>query len=66
MLDFFVAVINTPDNNLMRGFTPKMVGFVSGSLVIEKVMAKGHSENSNSQDTNRKGIETSAFFQSHL
>lgn len=39
MLDFF-AVINTPDNNLMGGFTPKMVDFVSGSLVIGKVMAK--------------------------
>lgn len=64
MLDFF-AVINTPDNNLMGGFTPKMVDFVSGSLVIGKVMAKGYCED-NSQDTDRKESGTNVFFQSHL
>lgn len=61
MLDFF-AVINTPDNNLMGGFTPKMVDFVSGSLVIGKVMAKGYCED-NSQDTDRKESGTNVFFQ---
>lgn len=62
---FFFAVITTPDNNLMRGFTPKMVDFVSGSLVLGKVMAKGHCED-NSQDTDRKEPETNVFFQSLL
>lgn len=61
----FVAVINTPDNNLMRRFTAKMVEFISGSLVLGKVMAKGYCED-NSQDTGRKERGTNVFFQSHL
>lgn len=46
----------------MGGFTPKMVDFVSGSLVIGKVMAKGYCED-NSQDTDRKESGTNIFFQ---
>lgn len=64
MLDFF-AVINTPDNNLMGGFTPKMVDFVSGSLVIGKVMAKDTMKTT-LQDTDQKEPGTNVFFQSRL